>query len=130
MRASLIVLLLAVGGIARAAEGPPASCFADTNRWSYDREKETLAAPGERFLEDLRKCDSTFAASVIEAIRYQIHDDETKKFVRAKGFVLTAWGLAWALLVLAGLALWLRQRRLDGEIAVLEAKVRSAEKAT
>jgi len=128
MRALLavVVLLLSAGS---AAAQVPAKCFANFERWAYARDKETLAAPGERFLEDMRACDPSFAAAVVEAVRYQIHKDEVDKFTRAKSYVFAAYGIAWAVLALSALGLWLRQRRLTAEIAALEARVRAAEKS-
>ncbi len=129
MRLLLVLLVLTVAApLAGAQQAPQARCFADTSRWAYDRANETLAAPGERFLEDLSKCDPTFAASIVEATRYQIHDEETKKFVRANGFVMAAYGVAWGVLAISGLLLFLRQRKLNGEIATLEARIREAER--
>jgi hypothetical protein len=125
MRAFLVVAVLLAAGAAGAAEAPPATCFAHPERWAYDRGKETLAAPGERFFEDLRACDATFAAAVAEAVRYQIQADEAEKFVRSKDTVLLAYGIAWGVLAVSGLLLWLRQRRLLAEIASLEARLKA-----
>jgi len=120
----------AAAGAARAEAPsvPPASCFAHPERWSYDRAHETLAAPGERFLADLSACDPTFSAAVIEAVRYQIQSDEAQKFARARGYVMAAYGIAWALLAVSAVALWLRQRRLGAELATLEGRLREAER--
>ena len=127
MRA-IVLLLVLVSSVALAEEPPPDTCFANRARWAYDRGNETLAAPGERFLEDMNGCAPTFAAAVIEAVRFQIQSDEAKKFVRAKNFVMAAYGVAWAVLAVSALFIFLRQRRLAAEIALLEAKVREAEK--
>jgi hypothetical protein len=40
---------------------------------------------------------------------------------------MAAYGVAWAVLAAAGLALYLRQRKLNDEISALEAKLRDAE---
>jgi hypothetical protein len=126
--AFLVLSLVLVGTSARAAEvsAPPASCFANAERWSYDREKETLAAPGERFLDDMQRCAPSFAAAVVEAVRYQIQKDETDKFVHQQGFVVGAYGVAWALLAVGALAVWLRQRRLAAELRALEQRLAAA----
>jgi hypothetical protein len=130
-----LIIVLSVAGTARAQEpreaqaaAAPARCFADSERWTYDRNRETLAAPGERFLEDMRACDPTFAAAVIEAIRYEIHADESAKFVRARGYVLAAYGVAWALLAASALFVWHRQRKLAAELTALEARIAEAER--
>jgi CcmD family protein len=125
MNRTLAVLFLL--GIAAEARAVEPRCFENVQRWSYDRGKETLAAPGERFLDDLRACDASFAASVTEAIRYRIHAEETEKLARASGYVMAAYGVAWALLALSAVALFLRQRRLARELEALEAKLREAE---
>ena len=130
-----LVLASALSGVSVADEGgappaqahvPPAACFAHPENWSYDRAKMTLAAPGEKFFADLQKCDPTFAASVVEAIRYQIQKDETDKFMHQKQFLLAAYGICWAIVALAAVALWLRQRRLARELADLEARLKLA----
>ena len=119
-----IVLVLLLGGVAHAAD---AKCFANPERWSYNREKESLQQAGERFIADLQACDPTFAASILEVARYQLHDEELKKFTHQSGFVVWAYGIAWGLLAVSGLMLLLRQRRLAAEIAALEARIRGAE---
>lgn len=120
---ALAVLTLA----ASSAHAVEARCFANPERWSYDRAKETLAAPGERFLDDVRACDASFAAAVTEAIRYRIHSEEAAKLTRSSHYVMAAYGVAWAVLALSAAALFLRQRRLTGEIAAMEARLRAAE---
>lgn len=134
IRSSLLVLCIVLAPAVAAAQDTPAApapplsrCFTDPDRWAYQRGQETIAKAGERFFEDMRKCDPSFAAAVAEAVRFQIHQEETEKFVRSSKFVMAAYGVAWAVLALAGLALWLRQRKLNDEIASLEAKLRDAE---
>lgn len=122
------VALLGLSSAAWAADvdTPPPSCFAHPERWTFDRTKEALAAPGERFLEDMRACDATFAAAIVEAIRYMIQNEETEKFIRQRSFVVAAYAIAWGALALAALALWLRQRRLTRDIAELESRLKAA----
>ncbi len=105
---------------------PPAKCFATPEKWAYDREHESLAQPGERFLADLRECDPTLAANITEAIRYQIQSAEAETFARHSMFVMAAYGVAWAFLAAAGLFLYLRQKRLDASIDELTARLRAA----
>ena len=129
MRALFLLAILGLSSAAWAADvdTPPASCFAHPDHWTYDRTKgEPLAAPGERFLDDMRACDATFAAAVVEATRYKIQNEETEKFIRQKSFVIAAYAIAWGVLALAALALWLRQRRLTREIAELESRLKAA----
>jgi len=128
MRALLLVALLGFSSAALAADvdTPPANCFAHPERWTYDRTKEPLAGPGERFLADMQQCDATFAAAVVEAIRYKIQNEETEKFIHQRSFVIAAYAIAWAVLAAAAFALWLRQRRLTREIAELEARLKAA----
>jgi hypothetical protein len=121
-----LLLVLPATAFAQDSAGP-AKCFSDPGRWAFDRTKETIAKAGERFFEDMRKCDPTFAAAVTEAVRYEIHKDETEKFTRSSKYVMAAYGVAWAILAISGLLLWLRQRRLNDEIGALEAKLRDAE---
>lgn len=122
------VLGLSSAAFAADVDTPPASCFAAAHldRWTYDRTKEALAAPGERFLEDMQACDATFAAAIVEAIRYKIQNEETEKFIRQRSFVIAAYAIAWGALALAAFALWMRQRRLTREIAELESRLKAA----
>ena len=119
MRALVLVLLL--GGVAHAADP---KCFANPERWSYDRTKESLQQAGERFIADMQACDPTFTSALLEVVRYQLHDDELKKFTHQSGFVLWAYGIAWGLLAVSGVLLWFRQQRLIREIEALEARLR------
>jgi hypothetical protein len=121
----MLVFVFLVAGAARAdVVVPNAACFANSQRWSLDRSKETVAQPGQRFLADLRACDATLAASIEEAVRYDIQQKEAQSFRRNQGFVLAAYGAAWGLVALAGLAVWLRWRKLKQLLAELEARVR------
>jgi hypothetical protein len=120
----VLALLLVLGGVAHAADP---KCFANPERWSYDRDKESLQQAGERFLGDLKACDPTLAASLLEVARYEVQDKETRDFVHQRGFVVWAYGVAWSLLALSGFFLWLRQRRLGAELVVLEARLRAGD---
>jgi hypothetical protein len=129
---SLLVALVFVLASATAAHAeepvvPPATCFAHPERWAFDRDHETSAAPGERFLEDMHTCAPTLWADVVEAVRYQIQSEEAEKFVRSRKIVTVAYGIAWAALAAVAFTLWLRQRRLAAEIGQLEARLRDAE---
>ncbi len=126
MKLRALVLLALLGGAAHAADP---KCFANPERWSYDRDKETLQQAGERFLADMKACDPTFASTIMEVARYQLHDDELRKFTHQSGFVLWAYGIAWGLLAVSALLLFLRQQRLKGEIAELEARLREEVKS-
>ena len=123
-----VTLGLSLAAVARAADvdTPPATCFAHPDKWTYDRTKETLAAPGQRFIDDMQACDPSFAAAVIEAVRYQIQKDETDKFFRQVNYVIAAYAICWALVAIAGLTVWLRQRRLIRDLAELEARLKAA----
>jgi hypothetical protein len=124
-RIVLLFVILGVGA-ARADEVvPKASCFADPSRWTFDRSKETVAEPGQRFLADLRACEPTLAASIEEAVRYDIQQKEAQSFRRNQKFVLAAYGAAWGLVALAALGVWLRWRKVKQLLAELEARVRT-----
>jgi hypothetical protein len=118
----VVVLLLVLGGVAHAADP---NCFAHPERWSYDRDKESLQQAGERFVDDIQACDPTLAASILEVARYRVQDKETRDFVHQRSFVVWAYGVAWALLALSGFFLWLRQRRVATELVALEARLRA-----
>jgi heme exporter protein CcmD len=126
----LVFVGLAAGGsaiaVADEVDTPPASCFAHPERWTYDRAKESLTAPGQRFLDDMKACDATFGAAVIEAVRYAIQKDEHDKFMRQSSFVIVAYAIVWAVVAGAALTMYLRQRRLIRELADLEARLKAA----
>jgi hypothetical protein len=126
-RVFLFLVILALGaGAARADEVvPKASCFADPSRWAFDRSKESVAQPGQRFLADLRACDPTLAANIEEAVRHEFHQKEAQSARRNEKFVLAAYGAAWGLLALAALGVWLRWRKVKQLLAELEARVRA-----
>jgi hypothetical protein len=121
----IILVLVCLAGAARAQVSVPrAECFEHPERWKYDRASETLAQPGQRFLADVRACDTTFAASVEEAVRYAIQTKEAQSFARNQTAVLAAYGVAWGLVALAALGAWLRWRRVSRLLEELEAKVK------
>lgn len=122
----LTVLGLSSAAFAADVDTPPPSCFAHPEHWTFDRTKEALAAPGERFLADMQACDATFAAAIVETIRYKIQNEETEKFIRQRSFVIAAYAIAWGVLAVAAFALWMRQRRLTREIAELESRLKAA----
>jgi hypothetical protein len=122
-------VLLVLAGAARAeVSTPKAECFAamgaNVARYAWDRAAETLAQPGERFMADLRACDSTLAANIEEAVRYSIQSKEMANFARNQTAVLAAYGVAWGLVALAALGAWLRWRRVTRLLDELEAKVK------
>ena len=121
----IILVLCCLAGAARAeVSTPKPECFANPARWAYDRSVETLAQPGQRFLTDLRACDSTLAANIEEAVRYDIQTKELASFAKNQKAVLAAYGAAWGLVALAALGAWLRWRRVTRLLAELEAKVK------
>lgn len=83
---------------------------------------EPNAAAGQRFMQALEQRDAEIAAVVRDAVRYEVQDEETKKFARQKKFVLVAYGVIWALLAGFAFAMWQRQRGLIREIRRFEAR--------
>ncbi len=119
-----MVIILGTTAAARAEVTPPnPACFNDPSRWGWDRAKEAVAEPGQRFMADMRKCDATLAASIEDAVRYDIHEKEAQSVRRNEKFVLAAYGAAWALVALAALIAWLRLRKVTQLLAELEARV-------
>jgi hypothetical protein len=121
MRFLVLIVLL----VASSAHAAPCLSTLDESRYTFDRGKEDIAASGKRFDEDLRKCNRELAAGYTEYIRYQIHDQEAKSFAAHGGSVKLAYGVAWALVVLGAVAMYLRQRKLEAAIGELEAKLRA-----
>jgi hypothetical protein len=100
----------------------------DVERYKWTPEsQEWNAEIGARFLTDLAAKHAGLAASVEDAVRYKIHDEETRKFARQKKFVLAAYGVMWLIVAAAAAAVVFRQRKLDGQIRDLEARIRASE---
>ena len=91
--------------------------------------KQTAAELGQDFLRDLSARSPSVAANVRDAIRYELQAEEAAKFTHQKAFVITAYGVIWALLVLFVVVLWLRQHRLDRELHDLETRLGSPQKS-
>ena len=121
MRLAILFVLL----LAPSAYAAPCLSTLDEARYNYERGKEDIAVVGKRFDEDLRKCNRELAAGYTEYIRYQIHEQEAKSFATHGDSVKLAYGVAWALVVLGAVAMYLRQRKLEAAIGDLEAKLRA-----
>jgi hypothetical protein len=100
----------------------------DEAKYVVDRAKVDLAVPGEQFYEDLKACNPTLAASITEYIRYTIHDQEAKAFTRNSNYVRLAYAIAWAIVALGAVLIYLRQRNLEQTIGELEDKLRKLDK--
>jgi hypothetical protein len=131
---ALFLFAAAALGPARArAEGEPintpaAACFANPERWSFQRGKDALVEVGDRFLADLKACGATRLADAIEeSERYRLQANEAAVFARHSRYVMLAYGVAWGLLALSALALFFRQRRVSSQLAEIEDKVRAAD---
>ena len=120
---ALLVILVPAG--ARAAD-----CLRtlDEAKYVVDRGKVDLAVPGEQFYNDLKGCNPTLAASITEYIRYTIHDQEAQAFARNTVYVRLAYGVAWSIVALAAVLIYLRQRKLEQTIGDLEDRLRKATK--
>lgn len=121
-------LLLLINGLAYA--GPPGPLDVTDEQlapYKIKRDEsgnpaEPTAAAGQRFMAALTERDAEVASLVRDAVRYEIQDEETRKFARQKKFVLVAYGVIWALLAGFALAMWLRQRSLILQIRRFESR--------
>jgi CcmD family protein len=127
----LLVLLAAAAAplVARADEPPAAAAgnpLAGVNmsRYELNREKGEIAVEvGRRFLADLKAVSPAAWASVTDAVRLDIQQDETAKFARQKNYVIYAYGAIWVILIVFVVGLYTRQRHLAAELAELERRV-------
>jgi hypothetical protein len=132
----LRVLVLALGLVAApalASAQTPAAPAADPSafqspafhKYKINPEKDDIPlTKGRQFLADLAAADPELKASVTEAVRFEIQNEETEKFARQKGYVLWAYGALWVVLLVFVVGLLLRQRQLAAELASLEARVK------
>jgi hypothetical protein len=121
----LAVLALLLATAVAHADPPVAPAKPpDLGNYKLDREKGDIPLEvGRRFMTDLGAYDAELAASVEEAVRFKIQQDETVKFTRQRGYVMWAYGAAWTVLVCFALGLFARQRSLNRALAELEARV-------
>ena len=122
MRTLLIVIVLSLAPAAAHAAGCLASL--DESKYVTERGKQDIAVAGERFRTDLKACNPELAAAFTEYVRYEIHDQEAQAFVRNAGFVKLAYAVAWAIVALAAVLMYLRQRKLEQSIDAMETKLR------
>jgi hypothetical protein len=126
-------MVLQVGGAAADEAAPPPAAgngLAGVNFEKYEPadDRETPVEAGQRFLADLGVASPEVKANVTEAVRYELQKDETDKFARQKKWVLRAYGVAWSLLAVFGVALFMRHQKLAADLAALEARVGSEKK--
>lgn len=95
-----------------------------------------LSATQRRQLQLLIESDEALRTQVREGItaeligqrRREMEQEQSKFFADQKQFVLIAYGIMWALVVGFVVFMFLRQRKLEGEIASLEARIKAATK--
>ena len=87
-------------------------------------EKGDLALEaGRRLLADLKAANPAVWASVVEAARFDIQNEETDKFARQKNYVIYAYAALWVILLLFVVGVFARQRKLNAELVELEKRV-------
>lgn len=129
MRTLLILAFVALPSLASA--GPPPDppprtiCFRKLADHTWERGAEAKVAAGLAFMEDLRKCDELLAAGVQSSMEYSVHQREAKIFANQSRFVITAYGVIWAVLLLFCVFMFLRQRKLLAQIGELEARLKA-----
>ena len=117
---------------AAPAPAPPAPAPPGANPFtgvSLDKyvpnvEKGDLALEaGRRLLADLKASNPAVWASVVEAARFEIQNEETDKFARQKNYVIYAYAALWVILLLFVVGVFARQRKLNAELVELEKRV-------
>lgn len=86
---------------------------------------DTAAQVGQRLFADLRARDTRVAASLEEAVRYRLQTEEAEKFVRQQKYVIAAYAVVWTMLVLFAVGVFLRHRKVEAALALLESRLRA-----
>lgn len=84
---------------------------------------DTAAQVGQRLFADLRARDTRVAASLEEAVRYRLQTEEAEKFVRQQKYVIAAYAVVWTMLVLFAAGVYLRHRKVEAALALLESRL-------
>lgn len=129
--AALILAAVVAPGLARGQ-----SAVAPVAPTGIPNPGTELSATQRRQLQLLIESDETLRTQVREGItaeligqrRREMEQEQSKFFADQKQFVLIAYGIMWALVVGFVVFMFLRQRKLEGEIASLEARVKAASK--
>jgi hypothetical protein len=123
------VTLLVVASVAAPALAQPAGEPTGDPAAAPAR-SPAAAAPAESALA--RQCkeaidtDPRLRAQVKNQVRLDVHTEDAQLMLRNKRHVVISYAVLWALAVVFLVLLYLRQRRLLGEIARLEAEVKRA----
>lgn len=121
LRWMILVVLVAFAPAARA--NPLSGTNLDSYRWQ--RDSEFAAQAGERFLGDLKALSPEVAANLEDAVRYRLQSDEARKFAHQQRFVIAAYAVLWAILVVFAVVLARRQQRIARELDDLEQRLRT-----
>ena len=70
--------------------------------------------------------DKAWQAELRDSVRAEVHEQDAAITMANKKHVVMAYGALWGLTVVFLVLLWLRQRRLTGEIAALEDQIKKA----
>jgi hypothetical protein len=97
------------GGAARAAEPP-----------------KPYQSPMRAQCEAELGKDKVWQAELRESVRPSVHQEDADTLIRNHQHVVIAYGALWGLTVVFLVLLWLRQRRLVGELDELEQKIKKA----
>ena len=126
------ILLAAVAALALAspARANPFEKLSDDDLAAYHTKtgEEAPYRAGERFLADLEARDPYAAAALVDAATVRFHDREARRFANDRHAVLLAYGVLWVVVTGFVVFLWRRQRRLNGELVALQARIAQAEK--
>jgi len=128
---SLVVAAAVTLGLAGAARANPFQKLSDEDLAAYHTQvgAEAPFRAGERLLADLEARDKYAAASLVDAAIVRYHEREARRFGNDQRAVITAYGVIWVLVTVFTVFLWLRQRRLNGELMELQAKLARAERS-
>ena len=79
----------------------------------------------EECIAEMEK-DARILAACEESHSSKYHVIDSKQATKNKQFVVAAYAALWAIVAIFVVVLWLRQRKLSGEIARLEAELKKA----
>jgi hypothetical protein len=125
LRISIVAVLLLSATYARADLFEKVS-DAELLPYTWTPESpHTAAELGQRLFSDLRARDARVAASLEEAVRYRLQTEEADKFARQRKYVIAAYAVVWTVLVAFAVGVYLRHRKLEAALSVLEARLRT-----
>lgn len=115
------LVMLSSAGLAIADEVPvPAAPVAATDASDAYRSPQRVMCE-----EEMRK-DAVWRAELADQLRARIHQEDANLMLANREHVVYAYGALWGITAIFVAFMWVRQQRLNSEIAALRTKVTKA----